>query len=120
MNFLLSKNLKFTEALISNDLCDFLVYLQLKRVKYRTSVFKVNYFYVIWKIDESKNLEQMNKKCTFASRMELGGLSEWFKEHAWKVCIRQKCIKSSNLLASAGSLLVTCYSLAVSVQHSNE
>lgn len=26
-----------------------------------------------------------------------GGMSEWLKEHAWKVCIRtQKCIKGSN------------------------
>jgi hypothetical protein len=28
-------------------------------------------------------------------------MSEWFKEHAWKVCIRQKCIESSNLSVSA-------------------
>ena len=28
-------------------------------------------------------------------------MSEWFKEHAWKVCIRQKCIQGSNPCLSA-------------------
>ena len=28
-------------------------------------------------------------------------MSEWFKEHAWKVCIRQKCIRGSNPRLSA-------------------
>ena len=30
-----------------------------------------------------------------------GEMSEWFKEHAWKVCIRQKCIQGSNPCLSA-------------------
>ncbi len=30
-----------------------------------------------------------------------GDVSEWLKEHAWKVCIRQKRIESSNLSVSA-------------------
>jgi hypothetical protein len=37
----------------------------------------------------------------FAAAKQKGDLSEWFKEHAWKVCILQKGIKSSNLLVSA-------------------
>jgi hypothetical protein len=28
-------------------------------------------------------------------------MSEWFKEHAWKVCIRQNCIRGSNPRLSA-------------------
>ena len=28
-------------------------------------------------------------------------MSEWFKEHAWKVCICQKCIEGSNPSSSA-------------------
>ena len=30
-----------------------------------------------------------------------GEMSEWFKEHAWKVCIRQNCIRGSNPRLSA-------------------
>ncbi len=30
-----------------------------------------------------------------------GEMSEWFKEHAWKVCIRQKRIRGSNPRLSA-------------------
>ena len=30
-----------------------------------------------------------------------GGMSEWSKEHAWKVCIPQKGIKGSNPFSSA-------------------
>lgn len=29
-----------------------------------------------------------------------GGVSEWPKEHAWKVCMHDKCIVSSNLTSS--------------------
>ncbi len=36
---------------------------------------------------------------TFATRF--GDVSEWSKEHAWKVCILQKGIVSSNLTVSA-------------------
>jgi hypothetical protein len=31
----------------------------------------------------------------------IGEVSEWSKEHAWKVCIRQKCIEGSNPSLSA-------------------
>ena len=41
------------------------------------------------------------KKIYICTLIEKGDLSEWFKEHAWKVCILQKGIKSSNLLVSA-------------------
>ncbi len=33
--------------------------------------------------------------------IQKGEMSEWFKEHAWKVCIRQKCIRGSNPRLSA-------------------
>ena len=36
-----------------------------------------------------------------------GELSEWPKEHAWKVCISQKGIESSNLSLSADRLSKT-------------
>ena len=39
---------------------------------------------------------------TFAT--PYGDVSEWLKEHAWKVCIPQKGIASSNLAVSANSL----------------
>ena len=32
---------------------------------------------------------------------EKGDMSEWFKEHAWKVCILQKGIAGSNPALSA-------------------
>ena len=43
--------------------------------------------------------------CTFADQKN-GELSEWSKEHAWKVCIPQKGIESSNLSLSAIFLLI--------------
>ena len=36
----------------------------------------------------------------FAKRHR-GEMSEWLKEHAWKACIRQKCIGGSNPPLSA-------------------
>ena len=42
---------------------------------------------------ESVNLQPLKK----------GDLSEWLKEHAWKVCIPLKGIKGSNPLVSAES-----------------
>ena len=33
-----------------------------------------------------------------------GEVSEWLKEHAWKVCIRQKCIEGSNPSLSAKAI----------------
>jgi hypothetical protein len=48
---------------------------------------------------------------TFAPRLTAGVLavtgemSEWFKEHAWKVCIRQKCIRGSNPRLSASTAI---------------
>ncbi len=34
-------------------------------------------------------------------------MSEWFKEHAWKVCILQKGIAGSNPALSAKSQILT-------------
>ena len=34
----------------------------------------------------------------------VGEVSEWLKEHAWKVCIRQKCIEGSNPSLSAKAI----------------
>ena|GEM_PF-6246124 len=34
----------------------------------------------------------------------VGEVSEWLKEHAWKVCIRQKCIEGSNPSLSAKTI----------------
>lgn len=36
-----------------------------------------------------------------------GEMSEWFKEHAWKVCILQKGIAGSNPALSAKSQILT-------------
>ena len=36
-------------------------------------------------------------------------MSEWFKEHAWKVCICQKCIEGSNPSSSAKNRPVKIY-----------
>lgn len=35
-----------------------------------------------------------------------GELSEWFKEHAWKVCVRQKRTEGSNPSLSAAVTIV--------------
>lgn len=35
------------------------------------------------------------------SRKSLGEMSEWFKEHAWKVCVLQKGTAGSNPALSA-------------------
>ncbi len=43
-----------------------------------------------------------------AFREIIGEMSEWFKEHAWKVCILPKGIQGSNPCLSAYELL-TCY-----------
>jgi hypothetical protein len=43
--------------------------------------------------------EKMNKKATFASPYR--EVSEWLKEHAWKVCIPLKGIEGSNPFLSA-------------------
>jgi hypothetical protein len=37
-----------------------------------------------------------------------GEMSEWFKEHAWKVCIRQNCIRGSNPRLSATKFIEYC------------
>jgi hypothetical protein len=39
--------------------------------------------------------------CIFASSKITGEVSEWLKEHAWKVCIPQKGIAGSNPALSA-------------------
>ena len=41
---------------------------------------------------------------TFAIQILYGEVSEWSKEHAWKVCIRQKCIEGSNPSLSANRI----------------
>ena len=43
---------------------------------------------------------QVNERL-FSRSDFFGELSEWFKEHAWKVCMPQKGIESSNLSLSA-------------------
>ena len=49
-------------------------------------------------------LQEKKKKNTFvaenAENMQ-GEMLEWLKRHAWKACIRQKCIRGSNPLLSA-------------------
>ena len=52
-------------------------------------------------------LQEKKKKDTFvAEKAEntLGEMLEWLKRHAWKACIRQKCIAGSNPALSAGSI----------------
>ena len=49
-------------------------------------------------------LQEKKKKNTFvaenAENMQ-GEMLEWLKRHAWKACIRQKCIRGSNPCLSA-------------------
>ena len=49
-------------------------------------------------------LQEKKKKNTFvaenAENTE-GEMLEWLKRHAWKACIRQKCIRGSNPRLSA-------------------
>ena len=44
------------------------------------------------------NLHPISKKAY------IGEMLEWLKRHAWKACIRQKCIAGSNPALSAGSI----------------
>ena len=52
-------------------------------------------------------LQKKKKKNTFvaenAENTE-GEMLEWLKRHAWKACIRQKCIAGSNPALSAGNI----------------
>ena len=52
-------------------------------------------------------LLEKKKKHTFvaenAENTE-GEMLEWLKRHAWKACIRQKCIAGSNPALSAGNI----------------
>ena len=41
------------------------------------------------------------KVSTFAVPFNLGEMLEWLKRHAWKACVPQKGIASSNLALSA-------------------
>ena len=44
-------------------------------------------------------LYEKKKKDTFVAENAgnpLGEMLEWLKRHAWKACIRQKCIRGSN------------------------
>ena len=54
--------------------------------------------------------QPIEKICNFGNRIlgrkegrktSFGEMSEWFKEHAWKVCILQKGIAGSNPALSA-------------------
>ena len=49
-------------------------------------------------------LYEKKKKDTFVAENAgnpLGEMLEWLKRHAWKACIRQKCIAGSNPRLSA-------------------
>ena len=48
-----------------------------------------------WNVGMKLTLQPSNKK---------GEMSEWSKEHAWKVCIPQKGIQGSNPCLSANQL----------------
>ena len=41
------------------------------------------------------------KKCVILATKIIGEMSEWFKEHAWKVCVLQKGTAGSNPALSA-------------------
>jgi hypothetical protein len=43
----------------------------------------------------------MDKNCSLLIVHSFGEVSEWSKEHAWKVCVRQKCTLGSNPSLSA-------------------
>ena len=52
-------------------------------------------------------LYEKKKKDTFVAEnagTPLGEMLEWLKRHAWKACIRQKCIAGSNPALSAGNI----------------
>ena len=52
-------------------------------------------------------LYEKKKKDTFVAENAgnpLGEMLEWLKRHAWKACIRQKCIAGSNPALSAGAV----------------
>ena len=40
----------------------------------------------------------------FLKEASIGEMLEWLKRHAWKACIRQKCIAGSNPALSAGNI----------------
>ena len=50
----------------------------------------------------TKKALKSKKMATFASENN-GAMLEWLKRHAWKACIRQKRIASSNLAHSASN-----------------
>ena len=52
-------------------------------------------------------LEKKKKNTFVAENAENteGEMLEWLKRHAWKACIRQKCIRGSNPRLSAGQKL---------------
>ena len=39
-----------------------------------------------------------------SEKASIGEMLEWLKRHAWKACIRQKCIAGSNPALSAGNI----------------
>ena len=46
-------------------------------------------------------------------------MSEWSKEHAWKVCMRQKCIKGSNPFFSAIFCIMNFYAYILKSEKDN-
>ena len=57
-------------------------------------------FVCVRQIIYTKYLVVSKTSFTFAPRK--GEVLEWLKRHAWKACIRQKCIRGSNPRLSAG------------------
>ena len=55
-----------------------------------------------------KKIPFLEVKNNILASLKKGDLSEWLKEHAWKVCIPQKGIEGSNPSVSA-KLRVTEY-----------
>jgi hypothetical protein len=48
-----------------------------------------------------RNYSVFRCRTVFLQPLKIGDLSEWLKEHAWKVCIPQKGIEGSNPSVSA-------------------
>src|SRR5436190_20034473 len=55
-----------------------------------------------------RNYSVFRCRTVFLQPLKIGDLSEWLKEHAWKVCIPQKGIEGSNPSVSAGYFARRC------------
>ena len=53
--------------------------------------------------------------CTFRTFLR-GEMLEWLKRHAWKACIRQKCIAGSNPAFSAVTELFRGLLLTIKIE----